>query len=36
MHRNKYHGYEFVIDHDDHKELARMQALVNKDIEVEE
>jgi hypothetical protein len=28
------HGYEFVTDNDDPKVLRQMQALVNKDIEV--
>lgn len=32
--RNKNHGYEFVVDNDDPKVLRQMQALVNKDIEV--
>jgi hypothetical protein len=29
---NKENGLEFVLDHDDRKTLAQMQALVNKDI----
>lgn len=29
-------GLEFVLDHDDRKTLAQMQALVNKDIHTED
>lgn len=29
------HGYEFVTDNDDPEVLKQMQALVNKDIEVD-
>ena len=37
-HDNLGHGFvlEFVLDHDDRKTLAQMQALVNKDIEMED
>ena len=31
---NSKNGLEFVLDHDDRKTLAQMQALVNKDIEI--
>jgi hypothetical protein len=31
---NQNHGFEFVVDNDDPKVLRQMQALVNKDIEV--
>lgn len=36
MERSKYHEYTFVLDHDSYKELAQMQALVNKDIEIKD
>lgn len=40
MERSKYHGYThgytFVLDNDDFEVLRQMQALVNKDIQVEE
>ena len=36
MERSKYHEYTFVLDHDSYKVLAQMQALVNKDIQVED
>jgi len=32
---NRHHGFEFIVDSDDPEELTRMQALVNKDIQVE-
>jgi hypothetical protein len=32
---NSKNGLEFVLDHDDRKTLAQMQALVNKDIAIE-
>ena len=37
-HDNLGHGFvlEFVVDSDDRETLAQMQALVNKDIDVEE
>lgn len=37
-HNNLEHGLalEFVVDHDDRETLAQMQALVNKDIEMED
>jgi len=34
MDTNSKNGLEFVLDHDDRKTLAQMQALVNDDIEI--
>lgn len=36
MQKNVYHRLEFVTDNDDPEVLKQMQALVNKDIEMED
>ena len=33
---NRHHGFDFVVDSDDSETLRQMQALVNKDIQVED
>lgn len=33
---NRHHGFEFIVDSDDPEVLKQMQALVNKDIQVED